>query len=669
MKKTNFHPTYRPDIDGLRAVAILAVVSFHASPTGLRGGFVGVDVFFVISGYLISTILFRSLSQGEFSYLNFYANRIRRIFPALALVLLVCGLSGWFVLLPDEFSELGKHAAGGAGFIVNFMLWSEAGYFDTQSDLKPLMHLWSLAIEEQFYLLYPLLIRLIWPIRVARLPLLAVLMLISFGLNIRDVSREPVGTFFWPQTRFWELLAGGLLAYGQMPKSPLGMRLSGFFKRNGKRLNNLMSSFGMLLILVSALILSKGKHFPGWWAVLPVLGSLLLILAGPSAWVNRVILAHPAMVFIGLISYPLYLWHWPLLSLSRIIDSGESPLWARWLLVALSVFLAWLTWRFIERPLRFSSKSRSQVSLLCLLMLAIGLSGYTVSRQHGFPLRFKKPDYQAFGRLPGKTIGKTRPSACPAYFRDRNIPEYCSLEAGILPNVALIGDSHSAHLYSGLADQQVSVINIGRNSCVPLYNVGFGESGAECPLGYMNPLLDFALTDEHIKVIALASRFAAQVEGSGYDARMKIRPGSIKLFSANQQGNAQVFRDALRTTLQKLTGSGKIVVVILDIPELGFNPKACVRPVTWLTGRKSPCALARADFDSRTRQYRTLIDEVRKDFPSVRIFDAPALFCDQDFCWATVDGKMLYRDSDHLSLEGSNRVANQLAPFLKQLLQ
>ncbi|MCK9395013.1 MAG: acyltransferase [Methylobacter sp.] len=372
----NFHPAYRPDIDGLRALAILSVVIFHAFPKALPGGFVGVDIFFVISGFLISCIIFKSLLRGDFSFTEFYAHRIKRIFPALILVLAACYAFGWIALLPEEFKQLGKHMAAGAGFVQNIILWQESGYFDIASRLKPLLHLWSLSIEEQFYLIYPLLIWGAWRLRLNILIMvICTLLLISFGLNISTIGKHAVETFFVPQTRFWELLAGSVLAYMQIFKLP---RFTEWLKRymfhpmifqqpppverRNAILSNLLSFGGLLLILAAIFGLSKGKLFPGWWALAPVLGAFLLILAGPTGWVNLNILANRLMVFVGLISYPLYLWHWPLLSFARIMESGKTSAIMRISIIALSFLLAWLTYRLIEKPVRFGRPSWPQDS-------------------------------------------------------------------------------------------------------------------------------------------------------------------------------------------------------------------------------------------------------------------------------------------------------------------
>ncbi len=304
---------YRPDIDGLRAVAVLAVVSFHAFPQLTPGGFVGVDVFFVISGFLISTIILKAHAQNTFSYARFYARRIRRIFPALMLMLAASLVFGWFALTPNEFAELGRHAAAGTLFVSNLALWREAGYFDHEAQLKPLLHLWSLGIEEQFYLIWPL---FLLRFRRATAALVAVVVL-SFAANVWLVHSKPDATFYMPFTRFWELASGALLAQLAL-MAPNGDALGGLrrfapFLGDSRALRDALSVAGTLLVLAPVLRLSHTASFPGFWAALPVLGTVALIAAGQRAIINRRLLSAPPMVLIGLISYPLYLWHWPLL--------------------------------------------------------------------------------------------------------------------------------------------------------------------------------------------------------------------------------------------------------------------------------------------------------------------------------------------------------------------
>ena len=207
------HASYRPDIDGLRAIAVLSVVLFHGFPQIFKGGFIGVDIFFVLSGYLISRIIFEQLNQGRFNFLDFYARRIKRIFPALLIVLAVAYLAGWFTLLADEYGQLGQHIAAGAAFISNFVLWGEAGYFDNSSHTKPLLHLWSLGIEEQFYIVWPLLLWLAAKLRFSLFALTVILAGLSFYLNVNGKKSDAVATFYSPQTRIWELLLGSSLAW------------------------------------------------------------------------------------------------------------------------------------------------------------------------------------------------------------------------------------------------------------------------------------------------------------------------------------------------------------------------------------------------------------------------------------------------------------------------
>lgn len=384
----NAHPAYRPDIDGLRAIAVGSVVAYHAFPSAIRGGFVGVDIFFVISGYLISSIILKSLDSGAFSFGDFYARRVRRIFPALLVVLLASLGFGWFVLLADEYAQLGKHVAGGAAFVANFVYWDEVDYFDSAAELKPLLHLWSLGVEEQFYIVWPLLLFMAWRIRTAIAVLITLIILASFLLNVGTVESDPAAAFYLPFARFWELLCGGILAYLTLLRSdPLfaqgthqGMRglltaVSSKRPAPSRRITDLVSIAGAALICYAVLRIDRQASFPGWWALLPTSGALLLIAAGPGALFNRMVLARRTMVFVGLISYPLYLWHWPLLSFARIV--GQSSQQVIVSLVIASVVLAWLTYRFIEIPVKRSSRDPGNAARMTRL-LALCLAGITL---------------------------------------------------------------------------------------------------------------------------------------------------------------------------------------------------------------------------------------------------------------------------------------------------
>lgn len=401
------HPKYRPDIDGLRAIAVLAVVAFHAFPNWIKGGFIGVDIFFVISGYLISTIIFESLDKGTFSFSEFYSRRIKRIFPALILVLVSCFVFGWFTLLADEFQQLGKHIAAGASFISNIVFWNEAGYFDNAADTKPLLHLWSLGIEEQFYIVWPLLLWVAWKRNFNLLTITVVFAIISFALNLHGVKQDAVATFYSPQTRFWELLSGSLLAWVTLYKKnslthikgEIDARLSriaynGKHEIDGKAVANVLSFIGFFLLLYGFWRINKEVNFPGKWALVPVMGTLLLLIGGSKAWINRTILSNKIVVWFGLISFPLYLWHWPLLSFARISENEEPSLNIRIAAVVLSVVLAWLTYKIVERPIRFGKQSNAKVTALVVLMIVVGYIGYNSYARGGLSFRLKNMTHE-----------------------------------------------------------------------------------------------------------------------------------------------------------------------------------------------------------------------------------------------------------------------------------
>ncbi len=383
------HPKYRSDIDGLRAVAVLAVVAYHAFPRVIPGGYIGVDAFFVISGFLISTIILENLEQRTFSFREFYSRRVRRIFPALIIMLLGVLALGWLSLTSDELTQLGKHVSAGATFSNNFFLQSESGYFDSSSETKPLLHLWSLGIEEQFYLVWPLILWIVWKSKIRIITVILLLGVVSFYFNVDGVVTDPVSTFYSPQTRFWELMSGGVLAWSAIyvKQSDLKLRLllDRLLKRlifqssrapDGKTLSNLLATAGLMFIAVCLFAFDKWTPYPGLFAMVPVLGTLLIIYAGPSGWVNQTLLSNKVLVWFGLISFPLYLWHWPLISFAWIVGGGVPSKMVRFTLVLLAILLAWLTKVLIEKPFRVGqARNKFKVSILCVALTIVGLAG------------------------------------------------------------------------------------------------------------------------------------------------------------------------------------------------------------------------------------------------------------------------------------------------------
>jgi peptidoglycan/LPS O-acetylase OafA/YrhL len=464
------NPKYRPDIDGLRGIAVLAVIGFHAFPQVFRGGFVGVDIFFVISGFLISSILFRNFEEDSFSYSEFYGRRVKRIFPSLIVVLLPCLVFGW-LLLPTEFRQLGKHIAAGAGFVSNFAFWQEAGYFDTTAANKPLLHLWSLGIEEQFYIFWPLLLGLCWRRRLNFLSITILVALASFATNLYLTQVNPVAAFYSPLSRFWELMIGGLLAYlvlhrpQSLPSEAKWVPFAGF-----------------LLIVVGILLLHSETPFPGWWALLPVLGSFLTIAAGPNSWLNSKVLSNRVLVSIGLISYPLYLWHWPVLYAARRLllyrFSGVAAAGVLLGCVVFSILLSCLTYRLIEVPIRFGRLKRKATRPLVALMALLLLAGVVTYQTDGFGFLYSAKAMEILDH-DFKTVAEKSYRTRTCFLEsDQDFSQFrnCTSQTTSPPaqSVLLWGDSHAAHLYPGLADNISPAIQLTQftaSSCPPIVGV------------------------------------------------------------------------------------------------------------------------------------------------------------------------------------------------------
>jgi peptidoglycan/LPS O-acetylase OafA/YrhL len=477
------HSDYRPDIDGLRAVAILSVLAFHAFPELVPGGFVGVDVFFVISGFLISRIILAGLRDGTFSFLHFYARRVRRIFPSLAVILAASGALGWLLLLPAQYESLGKHIVAGAGFVSNIALWKESGYFDGSAESKPLLHLWSLGIEEQFYIVFPLLLYFAWRLRSARLPLLLALGAVSFLLNIHLAPHDAPAAFYSPQTRFWELLAGCLLAYlgdfnarTAVAGATASVDAISRFAATTSVARNIASLGGIAAIAFAVFVVNRERTFPGWWALLPTSGAVLLLWAGAGAGFNRTLLSNRWMVRIGLISFQLYLWHWPLLAFTRIAGAGNASAISRALAIAISFPLAWATYAFIDKPIRSGRNNRIKTTAACCVLVVLGLAGYAVYALQGIPSRFPRM-VQEIADFKYSYATAYREGTC--FLRpEQDSSQFAactdSLSAPGAPSVFLWGDSHAAHLYPGLkaaAKSRFELTQLTASNCPPI--VGF----------------------------------------------------------------------------------------------------------------------------------------------------------------------------------------------------
>jgi peptidoglycan/LPS O-acetylase OafA/YrhL len=651
------HGPHRPDIDGLRAVAILAVLGYHASSNWLPGGFVGVDIFFVISGYLISGIIFNGLQRGTFSFAVFYARRIKRIFPALLIVLALVTLFGWFSLFTDEYQSLGKHVAAGAGFTSNIVLWKEAGYFDPAGALKPLLHLWSLGIEEQFYLLWPPLLYFVWTRKINPLMVIVAITIGSFALNAYWIREHEVRTFYLPVTRLWELSLGSILAYVQIPGGRVGAYSSERFRANlanfnGPWFRNAQAALGVSLLVAAMVGLSKYQQFPGWWAALPTLGSFLLIAAGSHTWINRMLLGNPLMVFVGLISYPLYLWHWPLLSFQRIIAAGDIPTADLIATLALAFILAWLTYRFIERPIR-SSRKRLEPSMTLVAGIAlIGTIGYMSYAQDIQPrsahyglkriiaasaeLAFPGPHLKQLGGDVNPIMGQGKSRQKVLFLGDSQVEQYYPRIDSLLTN-----DPAGTK----------SVIYSSRGGCPPIPHVKENQL-PQCD-GLIEQGIELA-KDPDIDTIVVAADWAAYFLGRDSNPLpYYFEDASTKGVLRNAKGSDASNKAflAFESMVSQFTKANKTVYFVLQSPTGAvFRPRMMItRSLMDLSFRIRIPNISTAELVSQIRPVVTKLRQIASNTGAFTL-DPIASLCNDSICPVlTPDGEPIYKDDGHLN--------------------
>jgi peptidoglycan/LPS O-acetylase OafA/YrhL len=558
---------------------------------------VGVDIFFVISGFLISSILYTEITEDRFSLTSFYGRRIRRIFPALAVCLLAVLAYGFVVLMPFELAQLGKHVFFGAGFLSNLALWSESGYFDVDASLKPLLHLWSLGIEEQFYIFWPVLLWMAFRMKAKMGLLLALLFLASFAINIALSNINILDDFYLPVSRFWELLAGAALAWWRQ------VRLT-------RIVRSWISLAGLGALLISVALFTPDIRFPGWAALLPVAGAAAVILAGPDATANQLVLSNRVAVFVGLISYPLYLWHWPLLSYAHIIRLGKAPtpLMATGL-VAVSILLAWATYRFVEYPVRFGAHRRRRTQIIAASVAALGACGLVTWTKSGFPERY-----------PGLDMQKISKAKLDADFQPTKGMEVFDHDGTLVTHlghgerkVALSGDSllfHYGPRVQQLADEgqlAANVYFVTGGSCAPVPGVTQRDYFAHC--ANMPGILAELVRRENVQSVVLGASW------TGYsDKSMQIKRGGSRLPLNTKEGK-DAFYANLEDYVRMLQGEGAKVYLVLGVPAHGrFNPGAMVtRSLTSIrvaqdAGEAVPIIALRAVTAAVEAELRTVAD-------------------------------------------------------------
>lgn len=653
------HPKYRPDIDGLRAVAVLAVLVFHGFPKVLPGGFVGVDIFFVISGYLISTIIISSLGKNKFGLLEFYSRRVKRIFPGLILVLCAVIVGGWVILFSTEFQRLGKHVLGASGFLSNFVLQKESGYFDVSAEAKPLLHLWSLAIEEQFYLIWPLVLMVAHRVRLGFFSVTAILGGASFLANLYfSISNSSKG-FYWPFGRFWELLVGATAAL-------LLLRQPVFEKKQ----RDFFSVVGAMLLVVGLIFLNKKTVFPGFSALIPTTGAFLMIVAGPGGAVNLSVLARRPLVWVGLISYPLYLWHWPLIAMAKI-EFGPIGPWAIGFIIICSFLLAGATY-IIEQPIRFGNKQFPYAMSLLIFMSFLAAGGAFIQSAGGFPSRKVN---RVFDNYAGSIKRTERQKECfdidNAYKTEGKW--FCELGSGH-PFLFAYGDSHALSLFPALekiaSEEGVNVLFAGTSGCPPLLGVQSlrgEESIRRHNCFQLNERIARYVEESKIPAVLLIGRWSYYT-GNSSDTKEwnPIAKGEVSSFPATIETSREAFEYAAKKTFDHYAARGVKVFVAQDNPQQPLDPLVALRRSNGTVASINARAVSRKDHAFRQSTPIALINRTARLHGATPIsFDS--VLCEMDSCPYVLDGQFLYFDDDHLSVAGSYRIQPVLRESLASL--
>lgn len=638
------HAPYRPDIDGLRAIAVLMVIGFHYFPSKMPFGFIGVDIFFVISGYLITQILASWSHANNFSFQKFYVNRINRIFPALTTILVCSLIFGWFSMLPGEYSQLGKHIAAASVFASNFLLLSESGYFDLAAEVKPLLHLWSLSIEEQFYLIWPPILYCCLIKKWANLKWILILLWgFSFAVGIYLSINYPQRGFYFPVSRFWELILGGILATTTSQMHAKHKLLS----------SNFISVIAIILLALSFIFISKESIYPGYWALLPTMATFLAILSKSNTFFNGKILSNKALVKIGLVSYPLYLWHWPILVFLNINTpsdiSKDHLVIYKLAAIGLSFILAYLTYRFIELPIRNQKPTRKNGTALILLflLLVIGLAGYWVVLTKGAESRIPN---EIRSLLTSKNMSwehYVRFDTCHLQEeKDFKYPESCFEK--IKPLAVLWGDSHASSIYPALKyiqkNNSFGIDQFTKAGCPPLEVPD--HTGNYCRNNYQEVLKNIErVQPEYIFI------------HSAWVLRTSIYPKSAQELEAKLTKTLQ--------TIKTVNPTAKIIL-IGPLPRWNVNPLRTTY-LSWITRGDLSVYQPADPLYKIEGSLKKIASENQTEYISLS-----EIFCKQQSCISRVDIdglELISADYGHLSKAGADYLGRKLESQIRSIIK
>ena len=645
---------YRPDIDGLRALAVLPVILFHAG-FSCPGGFIGVDIFFVISGYLITQIIERELKAHRFSILVFYQRRIRRIFPALFGMLAAAIVAAYLLLPPVELKAFGETLVASSAFSSNILFYRWSGYFAPNSEYTQLLHTWTLSLEEQFYVCWPLFLAVLSIPAVSKWKIPATLFVLAgtLMLSVHWVGSNPNVAFYLLPSRAWELALGALLSFS--PVTRILVRLP-------RTLASVASLAGIGLLAIAVTTYSKTTPFPGIAALLPCTGAALVIAAGEggSSVGGRFLSLRP-LVWIGTISYSLYLWHWPILVFGQILLLRKLGVFERDAVIVLIFILAWLSWRFVESPFRKAHVVRAKVRSWVIGGLATSavfvVVGVALYMGNGLPSR--GPDV---GNLAEEAEALQR---SPCLARAGTLPgvEGCLLgtpTAASRYEVVLWGDSHAAHLAPVLTDighhLGLATREITKAGCSPLPGVRylpFDETRAECP-AFNDAVLRAVLAEKDARVVVLAGRWDVYATGN----LLLTLDGQQPSLEASRQ----LFVSSLRKLLSTLADSGRHVILVGQVPLPPPEAVVCVTRARFRGLDENRCAIDESRERARTESLvnRLLLEAVSQLESSVELVHPYAYLCANQGCLVQAHGQLLYVDESHLSANGTRLLGDSL---------
>lgn len=665
IEQSNHGYRYRPEIDGLRALAVLPVVFFHAHVPGFGGGFVGVDVFFVISGFLITSILVRDLDQQQFSIAKFYERRIRRILPALTVMALATTIAAFVLLTPRELIQFARSLSATALFYSNFFFATQTGYFDGPATSRPLLHTWSLGVEEQFYIVWPLLLLLAYKARLNRKTLGALilafaagsLIVAQFGLTGARSARY----FYLPQARAWELLLGALLAIRIVP--PLRSQL----------LRDTLGLLGIALVIFSVIMFSAATPFPSFWTLIPCLGSLLFIYVCDSGDnVSARILSFSPLVFIGLISYSLYLWHWPLFVYLNILFQESISVYISAGAIAASFLLATLSYYIVERPFRTGANSHKAsyrhifagISVIVITALVGGGLLYlrgVPSRLDLVTLRF----YEA-----AKAVNPLRrtchteadipaPDADCISPKPRNSQQF---------DILVWGDSHADAFFPAIgslaAHWNLYARQASKSGCPPALGVERVDrrSGEDSVLNCskFNDAVLKQLADAHRpKLVVLAARWTLYTEQNDRQGTFLVDVESGK---GSSDTPAEVLRNAVGRTVSALNKMGLDVLLVGQAPEFGRDPNRCVVQKRMRRQLTEPCVTRnRSSVEQRLAASNAILMDIAANIPNTKVLQLHEFFCESKLCFASRNGDPLYSDGSHIGLFAARAIGDMLS--------